>query len=130
MCIKIFRHWAISSISKNPWAITSKLLGDCPMPPLATPLSIIMFLYLIAAGELTVEVLSVEEEILKIMELCLKQLKTEGVYIPYKPLWNRLRNLYDIPRKRVGRVVQFIKENVFVTKDHLVENDYDIWKSL
>jgi hypothetical protein len=37
--IKIFRYWAISSISKNPWAITSELLGNCPMaPPLATPL--------------------------------------------------------------------------------------------
>jgi hypothetical protein len=33
MFIKIFRHWAISSISKNPWAITSELLGNCPMPP-------------------------------------------------------------------------------------------------
>jgi hypothetical protein len=33
MFIKIFRHWAISSISKNPWAITSELLGNCPMAP-------------------------------------------------------------------------------------------------
>jgi hypothetical protein len=33
MCVKIFRHWAISSISKHPWAITSELLGNCPMPP-------------------------------------------------------------------------------------------------
>jgi hypothetical protein len=39
MCIKIFRHWAIGSISKNPWAITFELLGNCPMAsPLATPL--------------------------------------------------------------------------------------------
>ena len=73
--------------------------------------------------------LSVEEEILKITELCLEQLKIEGIYIPYIPLWSRLRNSYDIPRKRVGRVVQLIKENVFVSKAHLVEEDYDIWTS-
>jgi hypothetical protein len=39
MCIKIFQHWAIGSISKNPWAITFESLGNCPMAlPLATPL--------------------------------------------------------------------------------------------
>lgn len=71
--------------------------------------------------------MSVEEEIFKITELCLEQFKTEGVCIPYIPLWGRLRNLYDIPRNRVGRVVQLIKENVFVAKNHLVEKNYDIW---
>ena len=78
--------------------------------------STIIFLFFIAAGVITVELLSVEEEILKIMELCLEQLKIEGIYIP---LWSRLGNLYDVPRKQVDRVVQLIKENVFVSKAHL-----------
>ena len=41
MYIKISQRWAISSISKIYWAITSELLGNCPMaPPLATPLTL------------------------------------------------------------------------------------------
>jgi len=41
MCIKIFRHWAIGSISKNPWAITFESFGNCPMAlPLTTPLAL------------------------------------------------------------------------------------------
>ncbi len=84
----------------------------------------------IVAGKLTVEVLSAEHEIIKIMEISLGQLKTEGIYISYIPLWNRLRNVYYIPRERVGHVVRLIKEHVFVLKDQLVENDYEIFVSL
>jgi hypothetical protein len=74
--------------------------------------------------------LPVEQEIFKIMEACLEQLKTEGVYFPYNSLWNKLRNLYDIPRKRVRNVVELVKEHVFVLKNHLVENNYDFTTSL
>lgn len=71
--------------------------------------------------------LPVDEEILKLMRYCLEQLKDEGICIPYSPLWSKLRALYDIPRKRVHRVVQFIKDNVSVTKMRMIQNDYDIW---
>ncbi|CAF0859645.1 unnamed protein product [Adineta steineri] len=78
-----------------------------------------------AAGELTVEVLLVEQEILKIIEIVLEHLKIKGIYFPYNSLWNKLRNSYDIPRQRVGQVVQLVKNHVFVSKKHLLENDYD-----
>jgi hypothetical protein len=71
----------------------------------------------------------VEQEIFKIMEAYLQQLKCEGMYYPYIPFWNNLRNLYDIPRSRVGHVVQLIKEHVFVLKNELIEQDYDITMS-
>jgi hypothetical protein len=88
--------------------------------------SIRIFLFFIAAGILTVEVLPVEQEIIKIMEICLEELKNNGIYIPYIVIWNKLRNVYDIPRKRVGDVVQLVKANVFLSKKEILEKDDDI----
>ncbi|CAF3077481.1 unnamed protein product [Rotaria sp. Silwood2] len=82
-----------------------------------------------AAGALTVEVLSMEKEIFIITAAFLEHLKTEGIYFPYLSLWNKLRNLYDVPRKRVRNVVKLLREHVFVSKKHLVEIDYDFTTS-
>ncbi|CAF4472340.1 unnamed protein product [Rotaria sp. Silwood2] len=82
-----------------------------------------------AAGALTVEVLSTKKEIFIITAAFLEHLKTEGIYFPYLSLWNKLRNLYDVPRKRVRNVVKLLREHVFVSKKHLVEIDYDFTTS-
>lgn len=78
------------------------------------------------AGILTVEVLSVDQEVVKITEACLDFLKNEKKYIPYNLLWNRLRDLYDIPRKRVGHVVRLIRENVSIPNDRIIDKTDDI----
>ena len=39
MSVKIFNAGQyITNILENPWAINFQVLGNCPMPPLATPL--------------------------------------------------------------------------------------------
>lgn len=87
------------------------------------------FLSFVAGGAVTVEILQKEQEVFKITETYLEHLKNEGVHFPYFSVWNKLRNLYDIPRKRVRHVVTLLKENVFVLKNQLIENDYDFTKS-
>jgi hypothetical protein len=72
----------------------------------------------------------VEQEIFTVVEVFLEQFQIEGIYFPYISLWNKLRNLYEIPRKRVGHLIKLVKEHVFVLKNDLVEKDHDFTASL